>query len=601
MMKRLALLLFALLMLDPTAATAQDGEMPLYETRGTWLTTVWRLDWPPQGSSQFQEQRLREAIRNIKNLGMNTVIFQAVSHAEAMYPSERLPWAHWLTGTPGQDPGYDPLEVAIEEAHALGMELHVWMNVFHVAATTSNHSPTAEPQHVRYAHPEWIVEDTDGTLWGNPGLPDFRQWQVDNVMEVVQNYDLDAIHFDYMRYPRREGLEGDSDLMAQYPNDGGSNIGQWRRENVNNFVRDVYAAVKAEKPWVKVGSAPIGAYKYFNGAPPGYWAWDDTYQEGQVWLAEGVMDYVAPQLYFTIGTAPIPPNTYLSQDFHRWVRNWMNARNDRHVYTGQATYLESEGRFPAGEIAAQIELGRDEGVDGQIHFRYAHTRTSPFGGHYDNPSLPPPMDFLEYAEAPQAPADLTLEYDDQERSITLSWSPAEGGEDDPVRRYAIFRRVGETPSLNSGEDLVTYIGANDTTWTEQFDDGPDAPIAPVEYIVSAQSLLGMLSDGSNVVTTEGTPISSEAAQIADSFYLGAPYPNPTSDVATAIFQLQTPEEVDIRVYDMLGRVVATVADGHFPAGTHRTTIDASALSSGVYLIELTAGTARSVQQLVVAR
>jgi uncharacterized lipoprotein YddW (UPF0748 family) len=580
-------------------AQAQTEPTPLYEARGAWLTTVWRLDWPPQGSSQFQQQRLREIIQHMKALGMNTVIFQVVSHGEAMYPSERLPRANWLTGTPGGDPGYDPLAIAIEEAHRLGMELHAWFNVNHVAAPTSNISPTVEPVHVRFAHPEWVAQHTDNTWWGNSGIPAFRQWQVENVLEIVRNYDIDAIHFDYMRYPAREGLPGDAQTRQQYPSSGNT-IENWRRENINMFVREVYAAVKAEKSWVKVGSAPIGAYRWFSGAPPGYWAYDDVYQEGQRWLAEGVMDYVAPQLYFTIGTAPIPPNTYLSQDFAHWTRNWLANRNGRHVYIGQGTWLETaERRFPSGEIATQIGLTRRENAHGQVHFRYDHTRSAPFGGQYQRPSLPPPMPYLANAEAPTAPPGLTISFTEATNTITLSWQAASPGSEDPLRRYAIFRRSGGTPDVTEAQDLVAYVGPEQTTWSEAFAARPEAP---VEYVVTGQSLLGMLSEPSNVVSTAETALNVPGEPPHRAARLHAPYPHPVAGGPVEL-QVELGKAVDltVRLYDVLGRELEIVAAGHFSAGTHRFVLDSSRLVPGMYMIELIAGPVREVQRLVIIR
>lgn len=590
--------LLAALVLAPVLAIAQPAPAPLYETRAVWLTTVWRLDWPSSvNNAAAQEQQLREIIRNAKRLGLNTVVFQIMSHGEAMYPSERLPWANWLTGTPGRHPGFDPLAVAIDEAHRQGLELHGWFNVFHIAAATSNISATAEPVHVRFAHPEWIVQHSDNSYWGNPGVEAFRDWQIGNVMEVVRNYDIDAVHFDYMRYPAREGLAGDADRYQASPN-GAPSLAQWRRNNVNQFVRDVYEQVKAEKPWVKVGSAPIGAYKYFSGAPPGFWGYDDVYQEAHAWLAEGNMDYVAPQLYFTIGTAPLAPATYASQDFERWVKDWMANRNSRHVYIGQGTYLETaERRFPNGEIANQVGMVRREGAAGQVQFRYAHTTGAPFAGQYTRPSLPPPMPWIWNAAAPEAP-EVSLSYNPNTRTVRLHWAPVAGGSEDPLRRYAVFRREAGTPDVARAEDLVGFVGASDTTWAEAF---AAAPGVDVEYRVAAQSLLGFLSGGSNVVSTAQTSLSAGGA--ADRFVLrlDAPQPNPARAEAALRFVVPQAGEVELAVFDLLGRRVATPVAGWLPAGPHRAALATTGLADGVYLMVLRVGHEQQTQRLVVAR
>lgn len=593
-MIRTVAVFLVLILVGSSRAQAQSDDSPFFETRAAWVATVWRLDWPPAGSATLQEQRLRSLIRNMKNMGMNTVVFQAMSHGEAMYPSERLPWANWLTGTPGVDPGYDPLEVAIDEAHSLGMELHVWMNVFHIAAATSNISETAEPLHVRFSNPEWVVEHTDGSFWGNPGIPDFRRWQVDNVLEVVQNYDLDAIHFDYMRYPHREGLAGDVALRQDYPNDG-TTLQHWRRENISNFVRDVYAAVKDEKPWVKVASAPIGAYKWYTGAPPAFWGYDDVYQDGRLWLEEGVMDYVAPQLYFTIGTAPLPPNTYASPDFRYWARDWRSNSHGRHIYTGHGTYLEtSERRFPQGEIGEQIAVARAEGADGQVHFRYANTTSAPFGGHYDHLSLPPAMDYLDAAAAPQIGETVSLEREGS--TFSLSWEPAVGAETDPLRRYAVLRRINGRPSLTSGAYTVAILGPDEVSFAEDLELGPDEH---PYYRIVAQSQLGMTSF-TEIATTDPDPVSAVTPGIAGSFSIDALFPNPATDVSTIRVTAPSAGDATVRLIDLIGRVVREEPAPLLP-GSNELVIDVHDLSSGLYVVDVEFQNQKSTTRLIVVR
>jgi uncharacterized lipoprotein YddW (UPF0748 family) len=589
--------LLAACLLVPLSVVAQPSSALLHETRGTWLTTVWRLDWPPVGSAAYQEQRLREIIRNAKSLGLNTVVFQVLSHGEAMYPSERLPWANWLTGTPGQDPGYDPMAVAIDEAHQIGLEVHAWINVFHVAASTSNISPTAEPVHVRFAHPDWIVQVADGSFWGNPGLPGFRDWQVGNVMELVNNYDLDAIHFDYMRYPGPTGLPGDAEIRSLHPNAGNS-LAQWRRENINIFVRDIYQAVREAKPWVKVGAAPIGAYRWFNGAPPGYWAWNDLYQEAHTWLSEGVIDYVAPQLYFTIGNAPIPPNSYQSQDFTYWLTDWLENSSGRHVYAGHGTWLETaENRFPSGEIAQQIATTRLAGAQGQVHFRYTHTTGAPFDGQYLRPSLPPPMAWIESAAAPSIPSELAIAHEAGSNAIRISWSPSVAAADDPLRRYAIFRREGALPEVIDADDLFAVVGSVDTSFVEVFSEPPSIP---VHYAVVAQSSLGMTSGRSNVVSTAETGVSKEVPGPLAALRLWPPFPNPSREIVTVRYETAVAEEVSLFVYDLLGRRISVLADGLHPQGVHTAEFDLTPVSSGSYLIVLRTREARLVRRLTIA-
>ncbi|MGH2567239.1 MAG: glycoside hydrolase family 10 protein, partial [Bacteroidota bacterium] len=305
---------------------------PKREFRSVWLTTVLGLDWPQIGApAQEQEQSLREIIRKSEAMGLNAVVFQVVSRGDAMYPSERLPWAPWLSGLPGFDPGWDPLAVAIEESHRLGMELHAWYNVYRIGDSNTPVSSTEEPLHVRFAHPEW-VETVGNEYWLNPAFPELRDWLVENVREIVEKYDIDAIHFDFIR-TSTSGYARDSELKQQYNPDNIQDIGDWRRENINKFVRAVYPAVKGIKPWVKVGSTPIGHYKATAQINwPSLRGYTDVFQDSRRWLQEEVHDYLAPQVYWAIGQSTDTPR------FELLAHDWTNESYERHVYVGIAAY-----------------------------------------------------------------------------------------------------------------------------------------------------------------------------------------------------------------------------------------------------------------------
>lgn len=560
------------------------------------MATVWGLDWPPVGAPpSTQQQRLLDEFDRLKALGINTIIFQVVAHGEAMYASDRLPWSRWLTGIQGRDPGWDPLAYAVDAAHDRGLELHAWYNVSHVGIESS---PPTTSDHVTRVHPDWIRR-AEGVYWLNPGLPDARAWVVENIRELVERYDVDAVHFDYMRYPNY-GFADDGSLRQLHPNDG-TTLDDWRRENLNILARDLYAAVMEIRPWVKVGAAPIGAYKYFSGAPPGFWAYNDVYQASRQWVADGVHDYLAPQLYFDIGNSPDPGRPHNSQDFAFWLRDWLAGDHGRHLYVGHGTWREvyaPERAFDGGEIMRQLDLARAEGAEGQVHFRSSFVNAAVLGGRYDTAALPAAMPWKPGAAAPSAPPLTSVELESEASAITVRWQPSDPAPTDPIRRYAVFRREGGVPNTASGADLFRWLGVQDTSFTEVFTADPEVP---VYYQIVAQSQLGLLSEPGAPVNTATTGLSAEDAELVGAPSIISLFPNPATTSVELVYQVRSHGPVSIRLYDPLGRVVARISHPAVHTGMHRETIHTGSIAPGVYVISLNSGTAREARTLVVTR
>jgi uncharacterized lipoprotein YddW (UPF0748 family) len=423
---------------------------PKREFRSVWLTTVLGLDWPRAGSTASQQAHLRQIIHNAKAMGLNTIVMQVVSRGDAMYPSERLPWAPWLTGEPGVDPGWDPMQFAIDEAHKLGMEFHAWYNVYRIGDATTPVSSTREPLHVRFTNPEWI-EDIDGAFWLNPGFPELREWLIGNVLEIAENYDIDAIHFDFIRY-NTSGYLRDQQLFQnpEYNPDNIQNIGDWRRENINKFVREVHAGIKDLKPWVKVASTPVGHYKQTAEINwPALWGYDAVFQDSRRWLQEEVHDYLAPQIYWGIGQQNDRPR------FELLAHDWANEAYGRHVYIGIAAYVSHV--FAA--LPAHIDTSRAAGTQGQIYFRYDQIDTSPppFADRYQYPALIPIMD---WKNTTPPPAPLAFRYDRVPSAgiSALQWDvPDHTVEDDEVRRFGIYRFSNPAIAPEDLEDAANMI------------------------------------------------------------------------------------------------------------------------------------------------
>jgi uncharacterized lipoprotein YddW (UPF0748 family) len=420
-----------------------DSESPKTEFRSIWVATALGLDWPKTTNVAEQQATLLAIIERHVEMKMNAVVFQATARGDAHYSSERLPWAIRLTGTMGQDPGWDPLQFVIDESKKRGLEVHAWYNVFNVGneSELNAYAVASNPQHITQANPEW-VQNFSGSIWMNPGIPEARQWAVDNVMEIVENYDIDAVHFDFARYPSGE-FNNDFENRQQYSPGFIGTFADWRRNNVNQFQRDVFEAIQEVKPWVKVGTSPFGHYQRSSySSPPAEpcpieyqqpplnsitgcsWgaalAYRDQYQDAIAWITEGVNDYIAPQIYWDIGPTPnlLPNGQYVGNPhFEFLARDWrrLSATSGKHVYIGIGAYQNSSTNNVAAELGIQVDTIRANNHAGHIFFRYDNVY-GPVGAptfrdavkiNYKALALVPTMDWMD-TDAPN-PVNIQVE------------------------------------------------------------------------------------------------------------------------------------------------------------------------------------------------
>lgn len=328
-------LLFILLVALTLHSHAQS---PKREFRAAWIATVSNIDWPSKQGlpSQQQQQEFIYRLDQLKSIGCNAVIVQVRPACDAFYKSAIEPWSHYLTGRQGTPPfpHYDPLEFMIEEAHKRNMEFHAWFNPFR-ALTDSKKNPNP-PNHVTRRHPDWIIS-YGGKSYINPGIPDAREYVIDVIMDVVKRYDIDAVHLDDYFYPYRiKGMEfGDNRSFSQY-NNGFTDKGDWRRDNVNRFVYTLNDAIKKEKDYVKFGISPFGVWRNSStdpgGSPTrgGQTCYDDLYSDVVLWMQRGWLDYLIPQLYWEHGHRLVAFDVLMP---------WWNAHKyDRHMYYGLGLY-----------------------------------------------------------------------------------------------------------------------------------------------------------------------------------------------------------------------------------------------------------------------
>ena len=377
-MKR-SLILIALLaaMVASFVMSAADG-IPKREQRGMWIT-AYLNDWPSGAITERNMPTVQNACRKMLDTlrvnHINAVYYHVRAMCDAMYNSAYEPWSSYVSGTRGEAPAFDPFGYLVEEAHKRGIEVYAWVNPYRYGHG-SNMWGQSELDYV-YTHPEWLLTTSYETVL-NPGIPEVRQRVVDVCKDILVKYDVDGLVFDdYFYNQDNPSFSLDADLYNAYKAAGGTmSQGDWRRENVNQMVKDVNDMVKATKPWVRFGIGPAGvacssqavADQYGVEPSPGSdWQYNQIYSDPMAWLTRGTIDFLAPQVYWkTTGT-------------FTGVTTWwgkMAARFNRHVYISQ--WIPDEEGWTLAEFVKQGHVMRDAmaagGNPGMVYFRYGTWR-----------------------------------------------------------------------------------------------------------------------------------------------------------------------------------------------------------------------------------
>ncbi|MEW6702456.1 MAG: family 10 glycosylhydrolase [Bacteroidota bacterium] len=411
------------------------------ETRAVWLATNFRLDWPPPTYDQEkQKQTLIEIFDNIKSKNLNTVFFQAASNGTVLFKSSFEPFSPYITGEVDGEPTYDPLQFAIEQAHKRGLEIHAWINVVRCFSGTETYI-LKNPNHISQRKPEWIVEDTrDGqkSFWLDPGFPEVREYLSDMISEMVEKYDVDGVHLDYIRYP---GKNFDDEFSYSVHGTGLSR-NEYRRKNITDLVELINKKIKSVRRYVKVGAAPIGIYKNRDGmnALEGY---TELYQDSRDWLKRGIIDYVAPQIYWGLDDNP---------RFTSVAKEWTENSFGRSVVLGIGAYKENVKR----DMDAIIQYARSINAGGVAFFRYQNIKDYEFSS-FPYKNYPDEMAWLAGSPAvnyPEPPEDLKFRKDDSNQNLfLLSWNFQKTQfQNDSVRYFALY----SLPNQNS-ELLPEYL------------------------------------------------------------------------------------------------------------------------------------------------
>lgn len=412
-LRHIILSLPLLLLLFP-AAFAQTA--PKYEIRATWLTTLSGMDWPAnkavseQGIGQ-QKAELCRILDRLEEAHFNTVLFQTRLRGDVIYPSAYEPFTESLTGRAGKDPGYDPLQFAIEECHRRGLEFHAWIvaipvgNAHQVRLQGKDAVPRKHPELCKQYRGEWYLD---------PSNPQTDNYLAGIVREIVSRYDVDGIHLDYIRYP--EQGKDFPDRAAFRRNGKGQSLGQWRRDNITRIVKRIGTEVKGLKPWVKVSCSPVGKYRDTERYSSRGWnAYNEVFQDARKWIEEGMLDALFPMMYFR------------GNQFYPFALDWEEHKRGRWIVPGLGIYLlhPDEQDWSLDEIIRQIYFTRSAGLDGQAYFRTRFLLQNAKGladelclRFYPFPAVVPPMTWAD--SIPPSPPSEPI-FRPLEHGVHLQW------------------------------------------------------------------------------------------------------------------------------------------------------------------------------------
>ncbi|MBG9787847.1 family 10 glycosylhydrolase [Brevibacillus laterosporus] len=350
--------------------------------RGVWVSTVYNLDWPSTASySNMAKQQLEyiQLLDSMQGMGLNAVFVQVRPAADALYPSALVPWSKYLTGKQGKDPGYDPLAFMIEETHKRGMEFHAWFNPFR--ANTDAKTDQLAANHVAKVHPEWTI-NANNKLYINPGIPEARQQIITEIMEVVNRYQIDGVHLDDYFYPS-DGVFPDDATFKAYNYNSFATKAEWRRDNINQFVRQLGESIHSSKPQVQYGISPFGVWRNKSmdstgsDTKAGVTAYDNMHADIRTWIKQGWIDYVMPQIYWSL--------SFSVAQYDKLVTWWANEVNGTNVklYVGHSPYklgTKEAGWQSAQEIINQLQFNTQfPQVKGDVFFSAKDLRKNPLG------------------------------------------------------------------------------------------------------------------------------------------------------------------------------------------------------------------------------
>lgn len=472
---------FILLLIIPFAAYSQYV-YPKREMRGTWIATVGDIDWPNRlNSSMKQMAALRNMLDKLKAAGINTVFFQVRTECDALYKSKYEPWSYWLTGKQGKAPNpfYDPLKFAIHEAHKRGMELHAWLNPYRAVKTIGEYK--ISPEHISIIHPGWILNFKTQKLL-NPGIPEVSKYIAKIVADIVRRYNVDGIQFDDYFYPYTPKIKNQDASTFRKFRGKFRNIDDWRRNNINNMIAEVYDTIQVINPRVKFGVSPFGIVENKFAYTKGFESYNTLYCDPLTWLKNKTVDYILPQLYWAIGNK--------AADYGSLLPWWATVAGARQVYVGifSSKMASPDYKGSPSELEREIRLSRQMiRTFGTAFYsaksiadNYSHFADS-LKVYYKFPALIPAITWKD--SIPPLPPDNLTAYM-HSSSVVLRWNkPAHASDGDTANKYVIYRF--DNPAQLNLDDAWHILKIQNAGETEFIDTTANDDNACYTYAVTA--------------------------------------------------------------------------------------------------------------------
>lgn len=449
---------------------------PKAEMRGVWMATLLNIDWPSSSnlSTREQKQEIISILDHHQSLGINAIFLQVRPAGDAFYRTSLAPWSKWLTGDQGKAPKpyYDPLKFWIEQCHSRGMELHAWFNPFRAALNEDIN--LLHSTHMVRQQPDWFVY-YGGRIYFNPGLPQVREYLQSVIMEVVTNYNIDGVHFDDYFYPYKVNGKPFPDQQSFHQlGKGYHSIADWRRNNISSFIRDLSEQIRAVKPTVRFGISPFGVWRNQDDdqmgskTRAGHTAFDDLYADVLLWMKNGWIDYLAPQIYWHIG--------FELADYQVLLDWWSRHSYGRHIYIGQSAYkIRRDADFSAWqnpeEMPRHIRLNRKyPEVRGNIYFSSSSLRTNALGlgdslrnNYHKYPALIPPMD---YKPASRLQSPYLYRISHGHKKLTIYWS-GEQEQKSEGKYQVVYRYKGaQHQDQDDPRNIIAFLPPETTSFED---------------------------------------------------------------------------------------------------------------------------------------
>lgn len=454
---------------------ADENNFPKHEMRASWISTVVNIDLAAGMNEEEFTEWAHSTIQELERKNFNTIIFQVKPTSDAFYPSEYAPWSKYITGEEqGTDPGYDPLQIMLDVTHKHGLELHAWINPYRVTMISDRLDDLAD-DNIAIKEPDWVVHH-GSQYYLNPGIPEVQDYLIDTVKELVENYDVDAVHMDDYFYP---GVDFDDEATFEEYGDGFDDIGDWRRNNVNELVENINLSIKEIKPWVQFGISPSGIWRNKADDPEGSDTngqahYDALFADSRHWIREELIDYITPQIYWSRDLA-VASYTVLLEWWSEQVEPY-----DVNLYIGMADYKVNDNFDPAWdnprELPEQIIDNREYGIPkGQMHFTLNSIFNNALGYSdiideeiYNYKALAPSIPWND-PTSPKKPAHVDIKNTEDNLDVLIN-----SHHDADARKYAIYRfEEGVDHDYSNPEHIigVVYKQENETIF---LDDQADA-------------------------------------------------------------------------------------------------------------------------------